>query len=189
MEATLIDRVRGGDARAFEELARTHERPLFRHVARMLGPDDAEDAVQDAFLSAWRSIRSFEGTSFRAWLFRIATNRALDVIRARKRRSELPLEPTDDEAERTWREPASPGPTLDQLAIGAEARAAIEAALLKIPVEQRAALLLRDVEGFDYEEIARITATELGTVKSRIFRARLAVRNTLVAQGWKNSAE
>ena len=154
----------------------------------MLGPDDAEDAVQDAFLSAWRSLRSFEGTSFRAWLFRIATNRALDVIRARKRRSELPLEPAEDE-ERTWAEPASPGPTLDQLAIGAEARAAVEAALQKIPAEQRAALLLRDVEGFDYEEIARITTAELGTVKSRIFRARLAVRNTLVAQGWKNAAE
>ena len=186
---TLVDRVRAGDARAFEELARTFERPLFRHVARMLGPDDAEDAVQDAFLSAWRSIGSFDGTSFRAWLFRIATNRALDVIRARKRRNELPLEPADEEGERTWAEPASPGPTLDELAGGAEARAAVEVALQHIPAEQRAALLLRDVEGFDYEEIGRITGAEPGTVRSRIFRARLAVRNALVARGWKNSAE
>lgn len=188
MEPSVIDRVRAGDARAFEELARTFERPLFRQVARMLGPDDAEDAVQDAFLSAWRSIGSFDGTSFRAWLFRIATNRALDVIRARKRRNELPLEPALDE-ERIWVEPASPGPTLDQLAGGAEARAAVEAALLRIPAEQRAALLLRDVEGFNYEEIGRITGAGPGTVRSRIFRARLAVRNDLVARGWKNSAE
>ena len=188
MELSVIDRVRAGDARAFEELARTFERPLFRHVARMLGPDDAEDAVQDAFLSAWRSIGSFDGRSFRAWLFRIATNRALDVIRARKRRNELPLEPAEDE-ERTWVEPASPGPTLDQLAAGAEARDAVEAALQTIPAEQRAALLLRDVEGFDYEEIGRITGAEPGTVRSRIFRARLAVRNALVARGWRNSGE
>jgi len=187
VDPTLVDRARAGDARAFEELATSLERALFRHVARLLGPDDAEDAVQDAFLSAWRSMRSFEGTSFRAWLFRIATNRALDVIRARKRRGELPLEPAEDE-ERTWTEPPSPGPSLDRLVAGAEARALVEAALRTIPTEQRAALLLRDVEGFDYEEIAGITAAELGTVKSRIHRARLAVRNALVAQGWKSAA-
>ncbi len=183
----LIERARTGDGRAFEDLARREERALYRHAARIVGPGaDAEDVVQDAFLSAWRSIRSFEGTSFRAWLFRIVTNRALDRIRSRKRRAELPLEPAEDD-EVTWAEPASAGPELVDFAASREALAIVEEALRHVPEEQRAALLLRDVEGFAYEEIALMTGAEIGTVKSRIHRARVAVRNTLVARGWHGS--
>lgn len=185
---SLLERARSGDARAFEQLAREIERPLYRHAARMLGHDDAEDAVQDALLSAWKSLASFEGTSFRAWVFRIVTNRALDRLRARKRRPELPLEPpteTDDSA--GWAEPAAPGPELADLAADREALRVVEEALETLPAEQRAVLLLRDVEGFAYEEIATITSTEVGTVKSRIHRGRLAVRNILVSRGWKGS--
>ncbi len=182
--AALIERARLGDGRAFEDLARREERALYRHAARIVGPGpDAEDVVQDAFLSAWKSIRSFEGTSFRAWLFRIVTNRALDRIRSRRRRAELPLEPAVDEAV-AWAEPAAPGPDPAQIASGKEALAIVEQALKDVPEEQRAALLLRDVEGFAYEEIALMTNAEIGTVKSRIHRARVAVRNTLVARGW-----
>jgi RNA polymerase sigma-70 factor (ECF subfamily) len=185
-----LDRARGGDARAFDTLARTYERALYSHVSRILGPGpDAEDVVQDAFVSAWRSISSFEGTSFKAWLFRIARNRAIDVIRAHKRRAELPLDPPDDEGGSSgWAEPAAGGPELTDIVAGHEARAAVEAALSLVPVEQRDALLLRDVEGFSYEEIASITVSEIGTVKSRIHRARVTVRNELVAKGWKGSA-
>lgn len=175
--------------RAFDGLARAHEGALYSHVARILGPGaDAEDVVQDAFVSAWRSISGFEGTSFRAWLFRIARNRAIDLIRARKRRAELSLDPPDDDGDPGWAEPAAGGPTLSDIAAGAEARAAVEAALALLPVEQRDALLLRDVEGFSYDEIASITVSEIGTVKSRIHRARVGVRNELVAKGWKGSA-
>jgi len=142
--------------------------------------------VQDAFVSAWRSLASFQGGSFRAWLFRIATNRAIDVVRARRRRSELPLEPADDE-ELAWAEPADPGPDQAELAGQKEALGVVEEALATVPAEQRAALLLRDVEGFSYEEIAHITASEVGTVKSRIHRGRLAVRNALVRRGWRGS--
>jgi len=184
----LIERARTGDPRAFDELARGEERALYRHAARIVGPGpDAEDVVQDAFLSAWRSIQSFEGTSFRAWLFRIVTNRALDKVRSRKRHAELPLEPADDE-EVSWAEPAAPGPDLLDIAASREALVVVEEALATIPEEQRAALLLRDVEGFAYEEIAMMTAVEIGTVKSRIHRARVAVRNTLVRRGWRGSA-
>ena len=187
--SAFLDRARRGDPRAFESLAGEHERALYAHVARILGPGaDAEDVVQDAFVSAWRSIAAFEGTSFRAWLFRIATNRAIDLIRARRRRGELPLEPADEEGEPTWAEPAAAGPDLATLAGDREAIAVVEIALATLPTEQRAVLLLRDVEGFDYEEIARITATQIGTVKSRIHRGRLAVRNALVARGWTGSA-
>ena len=169
-----------------EQLLAAHADRLYAHVARVIGPGpDAEDVVQDASVSAWRSIRSFEGTSFRAWIFRIATNRAIDVVRARRRRGELPLDPPDEEGEPQWAEPAAPGRDLADLAADREALEVVEEALRAIPPEQRAAILLRDVEGFDYAEIARITASEIGTVKSRIHRGRVAVRNALVARGWR----
>src|SRR2546428_3771442 len=185
--ALLVERARHGDARAFEQLARDVERPLYRHAVRMVGQADAEDVVQDALLAAWRSLTSFEGTSFRAWIFRIATNRALDRLRSRRRRPELPLDPPSDESEASgwWAEPAAPGPDLVQIAADREALGVVEEAIASLPAEQRAALLLRDVEGFAYEEIATITMTEMGTVKSRIHRGRLAVRAALVARGWK----
>jgi len=181
----LIERARTGDARAFEDLARREERALYRHALRIVGTtSDAEDVVQDALFSAWRSIASFQGLSFRAWLFRIATNRALDHLRSRKRRPELPLEPPEDD-DVTWAEPAAPGPDLTQLAGDREALAVVESALEMLPADQRTVLLLRDIEGFAYEEIALITSVEIGTVKSRIHRGRLAVRNALVARGWR----
>lgn len=184
-----IERARRGDARALEALLGEHTGRVYAHVARIVGPGaEAEDVVQDACISAWRSIGSFEGTSFRAWLFRIATNRAIDVVRARRRRGELPLEPAEDE-ERTWAEPVAGGPDLTQLAADREALRAVEEALAALPAEQRTAVVLRDVEGFDYEEIARIMGSEPGTVKSRIHRGRLAVRNALVARGWRGSTE
>ena len=188
VSADLLARARRGDGQAFEALVREHERRLYGHVARIVGPGaDAEDVAQDALVSAWRSLGAFEGTSFRAWLFRIATNRAIDLIRARRRRGELPLDPPDDE-EPSWAEPAAPGPGLAEIAADREALVAVEAALATVPAEQRAALLLRDVEGFAYEEIARITSVEIGTVKSRIHRARVAVRNALVVRGWRSAA-
>jgi len=184
----LIERARRGDARAFEALLAEHADRVYAHVARILGPGgEAEDVVQDACVSAWRSISSFQGTSFRAWLFRIATNRAIDLVRTRRRRGELPLEPAQDEVV-TWAEPVAGGPDLGDLAADREAVRVVEEALGGIPAEQRAAVLLRDVEGFDYEEIARITGAEVGTVKSRIHRGRLAARNALVARGWRGPA-
>ncbi len=184
----LLRRARAGDGRAFEDLARAAEAGLYRHVLRIVGSaDEAEDVVQDALFSAWRSLAAFQGGSFRAWLFRIATNRSIDLIRARRRRGELPLEPPDDE-DVEWAEPVAAGPDPPEIASRSEALAGVEEALRGVPAEQRAALLLRDVEGFSYEEIARITASEVGTVKSRIHRARTAVRNVLVRRGWRSSS-
>src|SRR5256885_8065967 len=143
-----LDRARGGDARAFDSLARAHERALYSHVARILGAGaDAEDVVQDAFVSAWRSLPGFEGTSFKAWLFRIARNRAIDVIRAQKRRAELPLDPPDDDGDAGWAEPTAGGPELTDIAAGHEGRAAPEAAPGLPPGQQRDVLPLRPVQG------------------------------------------
>jgi len=184
-QAGLIALAKQGNGRAFERLALAEERALYRHAARIVGPGaDAEDVVQDALISAWKSMRSFEGTNFRAWLFRIVTNRALDRVRARRRRPELPLDPPEDD-DISWAEPAAQGPDLADIASGREALAVVEQALTNVPEEQRAALLLRDVEGFAYEEIALMTGVEVGTVKSRIHRARVVVRNALVSRGWE----
>src|SRR6058998_1437590 len=152
----------------------------------MVGQADSEDVVQDALLSAWRSLASFEGSSFRAWIFRITTNRALDRLRSRRRHPELPLDPpAEEDDDRSWAEPVAPGPDLAEIAGDREALMIVEQALATLPAEQRAALLLRDVEGFAYEEIATITTVEVGTVKSRIHRGRVAVRNILVSRGWR----
>ena len=184
-QAGLIALAKQGNGRAFERLALAEERALYRHAARIVGPGaDAEDVVQDALISAWKSMRSFEGTNLRAWLFRIVTNRALDRVRARRRRPELPLDPPEDD-DISWAEPAAQGPDLADIASGREALAVVEQALTNVPEEQRAALLLRDVEGFAYEEIALMTGVEVGTVKSRIHRARVVVRNALVSRGWE----
>src|SRR5207237_8541167 len=105
---------------------------------------DGGDVVQDAVVSAWGSLPGFEGTSFKAWLFRIARNRAIDVIRAQKRRAELPLDPPDDDGDPGWAEPAAGGPELTDIAAGHEGRAAVEAPRALVPGGQRDALLPGD---------------------------------------------
>src|SRR3989441_10505402 len=138
--APLVERARQGDARAFEQLAREVERPLYRHAARMVGQVDAEDVVQDALLSAWRSLSAFEGSSFRAWVFRIATQRALDRLRSRRRHPEVPLDPpTDEDGDRSWAQPPAPRPDLAAIAGDREALVIVEQALDTLPAEQRAA--------------------------------------------------
>lgn len=185
-ETRAIERLVAGDLSAFDELARLYERPLYTHAYRMLANEtQAEDAVQDAFLLAYRRRASFRGGSFKAWLFRILTNRCLDLLRDSKRHGTLPLDPVDDEGEDTRPQMPDPAPGVEEIVSGRELMRHVEAALERVPAEQRVCVLLRDVEGFDYEEIARITNTELGTVKSRIHRGRLAVREHLVAQGWR----
>jgi RNA polymerase sigma-70 factor (ECF subfamily) len=185
-EHQLADRLARGDESAFEALARALERSLYSHACRLLRDEtQAEDAVQDALLLAYRGRATFRGGSFKAWVFRILTNRCLDLIREAKRRPAVPLDPpAGEEGEDAAMQWADPAPEIETIVIGNELFALVEEALSAVPAEQRAAVMLRDVQGFDYEEIARITNSELGTVKSRIHRGRLAVRNYLVARGW-----
>jgi RNA polymerase sigma-70 factor (ECF subfamily) len=185
-EARAIDRLARGDERAFEELATLYQRALYSHAYRMLSNvAQAEDAVQDAFLLAYRGRATFRGGSFKAWLFRILTNRCLDLLRDAKRRGTVSLDPGSAEEDDPRPDPIDLGPSVEELASTSELLRHVEEALEGVPAEQRAAVLLRDVEGFDYEEIARITSSELGTVKSRIHRGRLAVREHLIARGWR----
>ena len=185
-EARAIERVAKGDDRAFEELATLYQRTLYTHAYRMLANDaQAEDAVQDAFLLAYRGRHTFRGGSFKAWLFRILTNRCLDLLRESKRRGTVPLEPVRADQDEPRVDPVDVGPSVEELASSSELLRHVEEALEQVPLEQRVAVLLRDVQGFDYDEIAQITTSELGTVKSRIHRGRLAVREYLIARGWR----
>ena len=157
------------------------QRPATRAVARQQprlvpDPDQASDAVQEAFFSAYRNLRSYRGPSFRGWLTRIAVNAAMDLQRARKRRPVSPYPELEDES---WQPPAGPETDPEVITTASERGRALAAALAAIGADQRAAIILFDVEGYDYAEIARMTGVSLGTVKSRIHRGRLALRALL----------
>lgn len=176
-DAALVERARGGDLEAFNVLVTLYQDFLFSMALRLLSDRDAaEDAVQDAFLHAYRHLGSFRGGVFRAWLARILLNAATDVLRLRRRRPSQPYPELEDEA---WEPPADPAVDPQQIVVGRARERALAAALARLREEQRTAIVLYDVSGFDYHEIARMTGVELGTVKSRIFRGRLALRELL----------
>jgi RNA polymerase sigma-70 factor (ECF subfamily) len=191
-EGTLA-RARAGDAEAFRVLTDPYRRELQLHCYRILGSiQDAEDLLQETLLAAWRSIEKFEGrSSVRTWLYRIATNRCLNALRARSRRPSevrtMPDPPTPTRrSEPIWLEPY-PDALLEQISDGspgpaasAEARESIElafiAALQRMPPSQRAALVLRDVLGFHTAEIAAMLDASEASVKGALQRARAAGR-------------
>ena len=173
----LLDRARDGSLDAFNDLVECYQDHLFSLVARMVPDrDQASDAVQEAFFSAYRNLRSYRGPSFRGWLTRIAVNAAMDLQRARKRRPVSPYPELEDDA---WQPPAGPEADPEVIAAAAERGRALAAALRAIAADQRTAIVLYDVEGYDYAEIAAMTGVSLGTVKSRIHRGRLALRAIL----------
>ncbi len=173
----LIELARAGDLDAFNDLVAHHQDHLWALVVRMVpDPDQAADAVQEAFLSAWRHLASFRGGSVRSWLGRIAINAAMDAQRARRRRPAQPYPELEDES---WQPPAGEEVDPERLAVGAERSRVLATALARISPDQRTAIVLFDVEGYEYHEIASITGVSLGTVKSRIHRGRLALRALL----------
>ncbi|MBI3743708.1 MAG: sigma-70 family RNA polymerase sigma factor [Chloroflexi bacterium] len=174
MEAELIRRSREGDLDAFNRLVETYQGQVFSLAYRMLGTRaGAEDAAQEAFIAAFRNIKSFRGEHFRAWLLRIATNACYDQLRAAKRHAGSSLDAMLDNT--AW-EPASTQRSPEDQAISAELGREIQRAIATLPPDQRAVLLLADVEGLSYEEVAEATSANVGTVKSRLARARARVR-------------
>ncbi len=173
----LLEQAREGSLDAFNSLVECYQDHLFALVARMVPDrDQAGDAVQEAFFSAYRNLRAFRGGSVRSWLSRIAVNAAMDQQRLRKRRPSQPYPELEDD---TWQPPAGPEADPERTAMRSERARALEAALGEITPDQRYAIVLFDVEGFDYSEIAEMTGVSLGTVKSRIHRGRLALRDRL----------
>ncbi|HEY7523201.1 MAG TPA: sigma-70 family RNA polymerase sigma factor [Candidatus Limnocylindrales bacterium] len=173
----LLERAREGELDAFNDLVECYQDHLWALVVRMVpDPDQAADAVQEAFFSAYRNLASFRGGSVRSWLSRIAVNAAMDTQRLRKRRPSQPYPELEDES---WQPPAGPEADPVQTALGSERSAALGDALARITADQRTAIVLFDIEGYDYAEIAEMTGVSLGTVKSRIHRGRLALRELL----------
>jgi RNA polymerase sigma-70 factor (ECF subfamily) len=173
----LLERARDGDLDAFNDLVECYQDHLWALVVRMVpDPDQAADAVQEAFFSAYRNMASFRGGSVRSWLSRIAVNAAMDTQRLRKRRPSQPYPELEDES---WQPPAGEDADPVQTALGTERSAVLADALARITGDQRAAIVLFDIEGYDYAEIAEMTGVSLGTVKSRIHRGRLALRALL----------
>jgi len=173
----LLEQARSGSLDAFNGLVECYQDLLFALVARMVPDrDQAADAVQEAFFSAFRNLASFRGGSVRSWLSRIAINAAMDQQRLRKRRPSQPYPELEDES---WQPPAGDDVDPERITLTAERGRALATALATITPDQRHAIVLFDVEGYDYAEIAELTGVSLGTVKSRIHRGRLALRERL----------
>ena len=173
----LLERARDGDLDAFNDLVVAYQDHLYALVVRMVPDrDQASDAVQEAFFSAYRNLASFRGGSVRSWLSRICVNAAMDAQRAKKRRPSQPYPELEDES---WQPPAGEEADPVRTALTTERHHVLNDALTRITDDQRTAIVLYDVEGYDYAEIADMTGVSLGTVKSRIHRGRLALRGLL----------
>jgi RNA polymerase sigma-70 factor (ECF subfamily) len=166
----------------FNQLILEHQDLIYNQAYRILGDHQAaEDAAQEAFILAYRKFHTYHGGSLRAWLLRIVTNLCYDEFRRQSRVRLVPLEPVDRYGEEIespdWLTDSSATP--EELAAGSELRASIQKHLEKLPLKNRIALVLIDVQGLDYAEAAEVMGCPIGTVKSRLARARLQMRSHL----------
>ncbi len=183
-EQAFIRAAQKGDTAAFNQLVRAYQVLVYRTAYRVLGDGSAaEDATQDAFISAFKHVKSYRGGSFKAWLMRIVTNACYDQLRVKQRRPTASLDAL-------LLDPDEPAPGLDRAAPDSpqdaaerqELNSAIQKGLETLPADQRITLVLVDIEGFSYEQVAESTGANVGTVKSRLSRARAHLRDFLVAQ-------
>ena len=181
----IIEQVLAGDNNAFGGLVERYQTRVYNLALRMCGnQDDAFDLAQEAFFRAWRGLSGFQFESaFSTWLFRLTANVCLDWIRAKKRRPTVSLTTVDDEDEETQLELPDPAKGPEALLLAAEDRAAVARAMNQLPVEYRQILTMRAINDLSYTEIAEILQIKEGTVKSRLSRARLALRNILLQNG------
>ncbi len=183
-EQALIDRVLAGDVSAFEDLVVAYEKKIYNLALRMTrNPSDAEDITQEAFLKAYRSLKSFRKDSgFYVWIYRIASNLCIDFLRKEKQGSTLPLNLPEEDGEWTVELPdfsALPEEELERR----ELRESIRRGLDALPEKQRQILVMRELSGLSYARIGEILDLEEGTVKSRISRARAALAKLLRQDG------
>ena len=179
----ILARARRGELDAFEELVRQYEKRVYAVALRSSGsPEDAADIMQEVFLRAWRSIESFRGDSgFSTWLFRITMNLCVDHARHKNAQPQTqPLVVGEEDAERPIPDTApTPEEHLENSELGRELAAALD----EVSEEHRRIVLLRDVSGLSYTEIAEVLEISEGTVKSRLSRARIALRTILLRRG------
>lgn len=181
-EKQLVAAAQQGDLPSFNQLVLKYQSLAYNVAYRLMGdPEPAADATQDAFLKAYKALGSFRGRSFKSWLLRIVTNTCYDMLRASKRR---PISNLDDvlvNPEHAWRL-TDPGERPDEHVERQELARVLQWALDQLPPEQRAVVILSDVQGLAYDEIAEVMGTSLGTVKSRLSRARGKLRLLLQKQ-------
>lgn len=181
-EKLLLDKAKAGDIAAFEELIEGYQRKIFNIALRIVGNyDDANDLSQEVLIRIFKSIGSFkEQSSFSTWIYRITTNVCLDDIRKRKNRRVVSLdEEIKVEDGEMQRQIVSNDPLPEETAEKEELRELVNGAISSLSEEHRLVIVMRDLQGFSYEEIARILKCPEGTIKSRINRARLALKNVL----------
>ena len=179
-DEALVRAAQAGDLDAFNILVQRHERPVFNVALRLLRDVGlAEDATQDAFIRAWQNIGTFQTGSVRSWLYKIATNRAYDMLRASARRPAGSLEAEIVEIEPIWASGGQGDESPDAHALRRELSIYLERALTALPDDQRMVVMLVDVQGLDYHEVAEAMGIALGTVKSRLSRARAKIRQAL----------
>jgi RNA polymerase sigma-70 factor, ECF subfamily len=178
-ETIFIAAAQKGDTAAFNQLVRAYQEIVYRTAFRVLGERaSAEDATQEAFISAFKHIRSYRGGSFKAWLLRIVTNACYDQLRAKQRRPASSLDAADEDhpdSDRIADRAESP----EEFAERQELGSLIQRGIGALAPDQRLTVVLADVEGLSYEEIAQVTGTNVGTVKSRLSRARFELRDFL----------
>ncbi|MCX8003660.1 MAG: RNA polymerase sigma factor RpoE [Burkholderiaceae bacterium] len=181
-DQVLVERVQRGDKRAFELLVAKYQRKIFRLLSRLIrDPAEIEDVAQEAFIKAYRALPNFRGESaFYTWLYRIAINTAKNYLVAQGRRAPTATESDLAEGEgldetEQLRDVATP----DAVLLSKQVAEAVNRAIEKLPEDLRTAIVLRELEGLSYEEIAAAMNCPIGTVRSRIFRAREAIANEL----------
>jgi RNA polymerase sigma-70 factor (ECF subfamily) len=181
-EIALIQAARGGDIDSFNRLVLAYQDMVYSHAFRLVGEEEsADDATQSTFISAYNHLNSFRGGSFKAWLLRIVTNACYDELRRRKRRPTIPLEPLDDAGEEVesahWM--VDPGDQPEDRVQRMELQRAIQHCLDNLPDDFRSTVVMVDVQGMDYSEASEAIGKPIGTIKSRLARARLRLRECL----------
>jgi RNA polymerase sigma-70 factor (ECF subfamily) len=178
-EDRLQLRAKAGDLAAFNQLIEPHQATLYAVALRMLGDGaSAADVTQESLLAAWQHLRSYHGGSFRAWLTRILVNRCYDLLRSRRRRPERSYDALLTEQPENERL-AGEAPDPAHLVVGSELARHLTAGLAALPVDQRAVVILCDVQGYGYAEAAEVEHTNVGTIKSRLSRGRARLRDWL----------
>lgn len=184
-EAAVIRSVANGDVNAFEELVAAYEKNVYNLCLRMTSnPEDAADMTQEAFIKAFNSLGSFRGDSkFSVWIYRIASNVCLDHLRSRGRKTAVSLSAENDEGEEIELDVPDESQSPELLLERSLTRDAVRRGLATLSPEFRQVLLLREIQGMSYEEISAALDLEIGTVKSRIFRARKKLCVFLIEDG------
>ena len=181
----LVEKAKAGDQSAFEQLVLDNQNKVFSLALRLVNDrEEAADLAQEAFVKAWQGLASFQGeSSFSTWMYRLTTNVCIDHLRRQKRREGVEPAVSLDDENSGWAEPAGRDSDPQLLLEKSERGKALARGLAQLPDWQRRALVLRELSGLSYQEIGAALDIDLGTVKSRIARARLNLRKILLEDG------